>query len=230
MAISGPAVATARRALVGHLTADRVDEACAVVAAAVAQGLGPVEAYVDLVGFAVEEALEADPLHDDVSLAVADRVVTFLHQRLEPPPRGTKGVVLVGGPPGERHPVEAAVVCEVLAMDGYDVRRVPAGADGWADRLAALEGEPALAAAVLALATPASVRRSATLLPVVRQALDRCEPRAVLALAGPGLEGGHPMARRLGADLWSPDARGLALLLDARLGTRTRQVLLSSVH
>jgi hypothetical protein len=224
---AGLMVASARRALVEHLTGDRPDEACRVVAAAVDRGLGPVEAYVDLLGSAVEEALGVDPLHEGVSLVVAGRVAIYLHDRLERPPKGTKGLVLVGTPDGDPHDVEARVITEVLAMDGYEVHLLAADTpvERWCEFVRRHES---LVAVVVAVATPNGARLAAASTGQVRAAVDTSAPHVLLAMAGPGWEGGREAARRAGAHTWSPDARGLALVLDARLGARTRNVVLAS--
>jgi methanogenic corrinoid protein MtbC1 len=193
---AGLMVASARRALVEHLTGDRPEEACRVVAAAVDRGLGPVEAYVDLLGSAVEEALGVDPLHEGVSLVVAGQVANYLHDRLERPPQGTKGLVLVGTPDGDPHDVEARVIAEVLAMDGYEVHLLAAdtAVERWCEFVRLHES---LVAVVVAVATPAGARLAAASTTQVRSAVNTSAPHVLLAMAvGRQEDLGGPVRRR----------------------------------
>jgi methanogenic corrinoid protein MtbC1 len=134
-----------------------------------------------------------------------------------------KGTVIVGAPPGEWHEFVCRLVAEVLVLDGFDAVNLGASVP-IDDFCAEVERTTDLVAVGVSVAQRSLTENARELIAGVRATLgDRA---VVVAAGGPALLD-LASAKAIGADAWAPDARGFALLLDARLGTRPHRAMVA---
>jgi excisionase family DNA binding protein len=182
-----------------------------VIEAAMAAGATTETVYLDIVAPALRRIGEKwsagnlDIASEHRATGIAFRLIGRLGPRFARPGR-TKGSVVIGTPPGERHSMPVAMMADLLRNEGYEVFDL--GADIPVDAFVqAVVGTSDL------LAVAVSVT-SADCLDVAAELV------SALHAAVPGLRvvvGGHAVptaadAERLGA-LWAADAKGMAELL-----------------
>lgn len=194
------------------LAGDRAG-AKSVVDAALAAGSDPVDVYVDVVGPAMRGIGDAwaeglcDVAHEHRAAVIMTQVLGILDSRFTR--RGVRrGVVVAGCAPGERHALPLRIVSDVVRFSGWEVEDL--GADVPVESLvrAASEADRLVAVAVSAT-TAGSEVSAASAVDAVRSAV------RVPVLLGGGAVPDEETARRLGADGWAADARGVVDVLQS---------------
>jgi len=185
-----------------------------VVEAALGAGATPTDIHLSVIGPAMASIGEAwergelDVAHEHLASVVVQRVIGRLSPRFVRP-GVSRGTVVLGCAPGERHAIPVLLVADVLRASGWDV--VDLGADvPVASFLVAAETASRLAAVGVSVTTPGNED-------AVRSTLDALSvsvPDVALLLGGRAV-GDSAHARSLGATGWAADAAGAAELLDA---------------
>jgi excisionase family DNA binding protein len=184
-----------------------------VVDAALTAGSDPVDVYVDVVAGAMRgigaawEAGRCDVAHEHRASVIMTQVLGVLDSRFTR--RGVRrGVVVAGCAPGERHALPLRIVADVVRLSGWEVEDL--GADVPVDSLvrAASEADRLVAVAVSAT-TAGNELAAARSVEAVRGAV------SAPVLLGGGAVPDEATARRLGADGWASDARGVVGLLQS---------------
>jgi len=184
-----------------------------VVDAALAAGCEPVDVYVDVVAPAMRSIGQAwsdgtcDVAHEHRASVIMTQVLGVLDSRFTR--RGVRrGVVVAACAPGERHALPLRIVADVVRLSGWEVEDL--GADVPVDSLvrAASEADRLVAVAVSAT-TAGSELAASEAVGAVRGAV------RVPVLLGGAAVADEDAARRLGADGWAPDARGVVGLLQS---------------
>lgn len=194
------------------LAGDRAG-AKSVVDAALAAGAEPADVYVDVIAPAMRGIGDAwaggvcDVAHEHRASVIMTQVLGVLDSRFAR--RGVRrGVIVAGCAPGERHALPLRIVADVVRFSGWEVEDL--GADVPVDSLVRAAGEADRLVAVLVSATTAgSELPAAAAADAVRSA------GRVPVLVGGAAVADEDAARRLGADGWAPDARGVVDLLQS---------------
>lgn len=115
-----------------HLVMGDEVEAWAAVDQALASGVTPQRAFLDLLRGAVVDvgrqvdAGEASPADVHIATVTAQRVAVRLGARFRRR-RRSRGHVVLGAPPGELHDLPIAIIADILRLDGFTVLEL--GAD-----------------------------------------------------------------------------------------------------
>lgn len=184
-----------------------------VVDAALTAGWEPIDVHVDVVVPAMRRigvgwASGAVSVAEEHRASVlASQVLALLDSRFTR--RGVRrGAVVLGCAPGERHALPLSVVAGVLRLSGWEVEDL--GADVPAEELArAAASTDRLVAVGVSATTPGNDQTITAAVGAVRAATD------VPVLVGGGAVVDEDAARRLGADGWAADARGVIGVLEA---------------
>ncbi len=230
--------ATLVRDLAAAVRHGRVDTAVDVIDDAVAEGVPAVQLYVDVLPAVLVEidaaaaggAGVSDPgtlTWSRTAIHHAERVLGAVAglQEVGDAAPASKGAVVLGAPEGEWHDIPMRIVAEVLTLDGYDVVALGASVPPAAFRAAVERHAADLVAVGISVATQAGLDAAAPLVRLIRSDLEAFDRPVTVAVGGPAVLSLQE-SRHLGADTWAPDARGLALVLDARLRRRPRPALL----
>ena len=189
-----------------------------VVESALASGHDAAEIYLDVLAPAMVtigerwESGELDVSVEHGASVIAQRIVGRLGPRFARRGR-SRGTVVLGAAPGERHGLPVALLADLLRGAGYTV--VDLGADvplesfATAVRIAAAGGD--LVAVGISATTPGQDEVVAETVAAVRAAA----PAGTRVLAGGRAVPGSDEAEAVGADGWAPDGRALADLLRA---------------
>lgn len=173
-------------------------EAWAVVEQALASGVTPQRAFLDLLGGTVAEigsqvdAGEASTADLHIATSTAQRVAVRLGARFRRR-RRSRGTVVLGAPPGELHDLPIALIADLLRLDAYSVLELGADVPPEAFAVAAERAErPAVVGLGVtridhidaAREVVAAVRRAAPDVPVLvgGQAVRSAEVAAVLGV------------------------------------------------
>lgn len=196
-----------RRLLAGDRTG-----ALGVLEGALAAGSEPADVYVDVVAPALVavgerwEAGEVDVAVEHRASVVLSQVLAVLGARFTR--RGvSRGVVVIGAAPGERHCLPARLVADVVRLSGFEVQDLGADVPATSFGLVATEVDRLLAVGISVTVPGNEVG--------ARAAVDavRAEVSAPVFLGGAALPDAAA-ARALGADHWAPDARAAVGLLE----------------
>lgn len=151
---------------------------------------------------------EIDISVEHLATSIATRLVGQLSPRFSRPGR-RRGVLVIGGPTGERHGLVLAMLADLLRREGWDV--LDLGADTPAQSFAhAAAGVEDLVAIGISVSSDESLDSARETLKILRTQVDD-DVRLVI--------GGHAIhdldhARSLGADYWANGAREFAEYLD----------------
>lgn len=185
------------------LVGDRVG-AVQVLEATRSAGIDPIALYVDVVAPAMASIGDRWSIRE-IDVAVEHRASVIAAQTLavigtrivrEGPSRGT---VVLGAAPGERHSLPVRVVAEVLRVVGFEVDDL--GADVPSASFAAVVGRTEGLVAVGVSTTMFDDVGARSAVSAIRQVVS-----VPVFLGGRGVPSVES-ARRLGADQWAPDAR-----------------------
>lgn len=206
--------------LVDRMVAGDEAGAWSVLEAAMVAGLEPLDALLDLVAPALRtvgdgwESGRWSVADEHRASAVAARLISRLGPRFARRGR-TRGTVVIGGAPGERHALASAILRDVLRGAGFEV--VDLGADTPAPSFAEAAAGASRLVAVLVGSTTSGHDRD------VRAAV-----RAARSIGAPVLVGGAAVAdarhaERLGADGWSgPDGRSAVAAVEQLAAGQSR--------
>lgn len=222
---SAPAGSGRRRApwaerLQSRLIAGDARGAWGVIEAALAAGADLDEIYLDVLSPAMVSigelwrAGELDVAVEHRASGIAMRIVGRLGPRFVRRGR-TRGAVIVGAPPGERHSLPVAMLADIVRGGGWDVSDL--GADvPVASLVHAANDAPDLLAVGLSIIAVECLKPAAAAFAALRAAVPD-----VLLVAGGSAVAGAAAARKLGADAYAADGTEfLALLEDRRAQVR----------
>jgi methanogenic corrinoid protein MtbC1 len=182
-----------------------------VIDAAMSSGLDPARVYTTMLVPALHEVGERWYAG---SLSIADEhrasvIASRLIGRLGPrfARRGrSRGVVVMGTPPNERHSLPVAITADLLRGAGWDV--IDLGADLPVDEFVeAVEGAAPVSAAAITISTRAA--RSG-----VADLVTRLRERGHGPVLVGGAEASEQLASRLGADGWGTSAEDAVRLME----------------
>jgi excisionase family DNA binding protein len=183
-----------------------------VVEAAFAAGMEPRDFYCDVltpVLHTIGTLWEAGKVGVEEE-HLASNVATGLIGRLGPrfARRGRrKGTVVLAMPGGERHQLGAAMLADILRLEGYRVLNL--GADTPAPALVAILRQIGdLSAVAVGVVNTERLSTAASLISAVRRTVDK-----VPVIAGGAAVPDEEAALRLGADGWALDARQVGGLI-----------------
>lgn len=199
-----------------RLVAGDAPAAWAVVEAGLAAGAGLQDVYLGIVAPAMASIGERWASGEvDVAVEHHASVITVgILGRLAPrfSRRGrTRGTFLVGAAPGERHAIPVTLVADLVRSAGFGVVNLGADVPAPSFAAAAARTERLVAVGVSVTITGLHDVVAATVR-AVRGAV------SVPVLVGGAAVDGDDHARRLGADGWAPDARGVIAALDGLVG------------
>lgn len=195
-----------------RLLAGDAASAWAVVESALAGGADLAELYLGVMTPALVSIGERWA-SGEVDVAVEHRasvITEGILGRLAPrfSRRGrTRGTVVVGAVPGERHAIPVAFVADVIRVAGFGVVNLGADVPSASFAVAATEADRLVAVGVSST-MPGRDRAVTGTIRAVRRAV-----AVPVVVGGAGVDG-DDHARRLGADGWARDARGAAVLLE----------------
>jgi excisionase family DNA binding protein len=206
--------------LQARLIAGDARGAWGVVEAALAAGVDLDEIYLDVLSPAMVaigegwRAGELDVAVEHRASGIAMRIIGRLGPRFVRRGR-TRGAVIVGSPPGERHSLPVAMLADIVRGGGWDVSDL--GADVPVVSLVhAANDTPDLLAVGLSIITPECLKSAAVAFTALRAALPE-----VLLVAGGSAVDGKAGAGKLGADAYAGGgAEFLTLLEDRRAQVR----------
>jgi excisionase family DNA binding protein len=206
--------ATVRRRLLDRLIVGDEVGAWAVVEAAVAAGLDPADAYLELLAPALatvgdrwaQGSLTIDQEH--LATAAASRLIGRLGPRFAHTGR-TRGTVVIAGAPDDHHALPVAMAADILRAAGYRV--LDLGAATPPDDLAR-----AAAGADRLLAVAICVTRSGNedAVAAAVQAARLTDPDVPVFLGGGAA--GEALASAAGADAYGASAADLVTLIEKR--------------
>jgi len=176
-----------------------------VIEAALASGLEPKQIYLDVLGPALRKVGEdwADGTgsipEEHRASAVASRLVGRLGRAFRTKGR-SRGRVLLGTPPGERHSIPVEMVADLMRGVGLEV--IDLGVDLPIESFVeAAVAESPLDAIAISVTTPDLAEEAAALIAAVHAATD-----TPIVIGGGGIRD-EAHARSLGADAWARDAQ-----------------------
>jgi MerR family transcriptional regulator, light-induced transcriptional regulator len=195
-----------------------------VVEAALTAGTEVDELYLDVVAPAMAsigekwESGELDIATEHRATGIAMRLVGRLGPRFVRRGR-TRGTIVLGTPPGERHFLPVSLLADLLRAAGWEVSDL--GADVPAESFAsAAASSDRLVAVGVSVTSPDSLAAAGEAIEVLHRSLGRV----------PVLLGGRAVrdaehALELGADGYAPDGRGMVALLEDIAGGRLSHVV-----
>lgn len=186
-----------------------------VIEMAQSSGASLDEVYIDIISPAMESigakwaAGKLDVAVEHRATGIAQRLIGRLGPRFARRGR-TRGTIVIGAPPGERHSLPISLVADLLRGSGWEVSDL--GADMPIDSFvrAALECDD-LAAVAVSVTSPEWLESAGDLVTALKAALTD-HPARVIVGGAAIRDADH--ARQLGADAWAPSARALIALLD----------------
>jgi excisionase family DNA binding protein len=215
-----PVPARARRAphrarLVARMLASDASGAWMVVERALAAGLSPRSAVLDLIAGALRdigdgwERGELTVGQEHAATAVGSRLLGRLGPLITR--RGpSRGAIVLAGAPGEQHTLCMVILADLLRADGWRV--VELGGDTpVADLIAAMTESDRLVAVGICVGSRQTRKAAAEAAAAVHAAADD----VTVLIGGPGVTDART-ARRLGADGWGRDADAVTQLLTER--------------
>jgi methanogenic corrinoid protein MtbC1 len=181
---------------------------------AMSSGASLDEVYLDVISPAMESigarwaAGNLDVAAEHRATGIAFRLIGRLGPRFARRGR-SRGTVIVGAPPGERHSLPIALLSDLLRGEGWEVSDL--GADMPVDSFvrAVLEAPDAVAVGV-SVTNPDCLDAAAELLGALRVALEG--GKVAIAVGGAAIRDAEH-AHALGADWFSSSAREFAALL-----------------
>lgn len=185
-----------------------------VVEAALAAGATHDEVYLDVLAPALAsigerwERGEIDVAVEHRASGIAMRIVGRMGPRFVRRGR-TRGVVVVGAPPGERHNLPVALVADLLRQGGWEVFDLGGDTPTPSFVHAALDADDLVAVGV-SVTTPACLEAAAEVLAALRAEV----PPQVLLFVGGLAVRDREHALSLGADDFAENGKALAELLD----------------
>ncbi|MFM7253858.1 MAG: B12-binding domain-containing protein [Ilumatobacteraceae bacterium] len=186
-----------------------------VIEMALASGASLDEVYIDIISPAMQSigakwaAGKLDIAVEHRATGIALRLIGRLGPRFSRRGR-TRGTIVIGAPPGERHSLPISLVADLLRGNGWEVSDL--GADMPVDSFvrAALECND-LAAVAVSVTSAEWLESAGDLVVALKSALAEHGARVIIGGAAV-VDEDH--ARQLGADAWAPSARALIALLD----------------
>jgi excisionase family DNA binding protein len=204
--------------LEARLLAGDAAGAWGVLESALTGGSSVSDAYVDVLAPALRsigdrwERGEIDVAIEHRASGIASRLIGRLGSRCVRRGR-PRGAIVLGAPEGERHSLPAAILGDLLRLEGWDVSDLGADTPAGSFVLAASAVDD-LAAIGISVTSPASLESAAETCRAIR-ASDLSVPVLIGGLAVEGVD--H--ARSLGADAYAPDAASVVQLLDELSGS-----------
>lgn len=184
-----------------------------VVDTALAAGCDPVDLHVDVVAAAMRGIGDAwaagavDVGEEHRASVIVGQLLALLDSRLARRGR-SRGVVVAGAVPGERHALSLRIVTGVLRIGRFEVHDL--GADVPVGSLAAAASStPGLVAVAVSASTGGNEDAVRTTVDALHDAVD------APVLVGGGAVADEGAARALGGDGWAADARGALELVEA---------------
>lgn len=196
------------------LVAADASGAWAVLERAIAAGADVDEVYLNILSPALASIGEqwANGRLDIAVEHQATAIVTRLVGQLSPRflRRGRhRGVVVIGGPPGERHALTLAMLADLLRREGWDV--VDLGADTPEQSfLHAVSSTSDVVAVGVSVGSDENLGSAASTVTALRRSLGESIP---VVIGGPAVRDAEH-ARELGAEYFAAGARGFLDLLD----------------
>jgi excisionase family DNA binding protein len=192
-------------------------EAWAMVDHALASGVTAQRAFIDLLGGSVAivgsqvDAGEATTADLHIARVTAQRVAVRLGARFRRR-RPSRGTVILGAPPGERHELPIAIIADLLRLEAFDVLEL--GPDAPAD---------AFAVAAERAERPAVVGLGVTRIDHIESARQVVAAVKAAAPDVPVVVGGQAVrspevAALLGVDAWAPDGETVVATIEGLLG------------
>jgi excisionase family DNA binding protein len=190
--------------------------AWAEVDRALAAGVTPQRAYLDLLGAQVavigDDVERGAATHADELLATvtAQRVAVRLGTRFRRPGR-SRGTIVLGAPEGERHGLSVAILADLFRLAGFTALEL--GADVPADAFAtAAERAERLVAVAVSVTQVENLGGAASVVQAVRAAAPGCP----VLLGGQAVRSPE-VAALAAADTWAPDAEAAVTAVEALL-------------
>lgn len=193
------------------LAGDRAG-ALGVLESALAAGSEPMDVYVDVVAPAMT-AIGDGWAEGLVDVGVEHRASVILSQALAVlgtrfTRRGvSRGVVVVGAAPGERHSLPVSLVADVVRLAGFEVQDLGADVPAVSFAHTVRDIDRLVAVGISATIPDNDVRVRAAVAAV------RTATTSPVFLGGAAVPDAQ-VARSLGADRWAPDARAVVELLE----------------
>lgn len=184
-----------------------------MVDSALAAGCDPVDLHVEVVAQAMRgigdgwAAGAVDVGQEHRASVIVGQLLALLDSRLARRGR-TRGVVVAGAVPGERHALALRIVTGVLRIGRFEVHDL--GADVPAGSLAAAASSAGgLVAVAVSTSTAGNEGATRATVDAIHDAVD------APVLVGGGAVADEATARALGGDGWAPDARGALEVVEA---------------
>lgn len=178
--------------------------AWAIVEAALASGVSPLDVHVDVIAPAMRSIGqgwhdgEITIAEEHRATAVAHKLVGRLGNRFARRGR-RRGRIVIGTPPGERHDLPTAVVADLLRGEGWEV--LDLGVDiPIAEFVTAVEKSGPLSAIAVGITNPAFLEEARALVAGLRASTS-----VPIVVGGGAIDAAA--AARLGADGWASDGR-----------------------
>lgn len=188
-----------------------------VVEAAMAAGTELDGVYLEVIAPAMASIGERwargdlDISYEHRASGIAMRIVGRLGPRFARRGR-TRGSVVLGTPPGERHSLPIALLADIVRASGFEVSDLGADVPAESFVVAAREAQRLVAVGVSVTAEEA-LEGTHAVITSLRSAL----PTVPVLLGGFAVKG-EAHARALGADGWAADGRATVALLDRLVG------------
>jgi excisionase family DNA binding protein len=188
--------------------------AWAVVDRALAAGVTPQRAYLDLLGGSVAaigddvERGRATTAEEHLATVTAQRIGVRLGTRFRRRGR-SRGTLVLGAPTGERHALPIAILADLFRLAGFTVLEL--GADVPADAFAtAAERAERLVAVGIGVTDVAHLDRAAEVVQAIRVAAPGCP----VLLGGQAVRSPE-VAALVDADAWAPDGESAVAAVEA---------------
>ncbi len=184
-----------------------------VIEAAMAAGTDLDSIYLDVIAPAMASIGERwargelDIAIEHRASGITARIIGRLGPRFARRGR-TRGTVVLGGPPGERHALPLSLLSDLVRAAGFEVSDLGADVPPASFALAAQDAQRLVAVGV-SVTNPGSLPMAAEVIAEVHRAVP-----GVPVLIGGSAVTGEDQARALGADAWAADGRAAVALLD----------------
>lgn len=183
-----------------------------VLEGALAAGFEPADLYVDVVAPAMAEigdrwaAGALDVAVEHRASVIVSQALAVLGARFTR--RGvSRGVVVIGAAPGDRHALPGSIVADVIRLAGFEVQDLGADVPAESFRFAVEETDRLVAVGISAT-NPDNEAAITQAIDAIRSAAD------VPVLVGGSAVGDAGVAQALGADHWAADARSVVEVLE----------------
>lgn len=196
-----------------RLVAGDVEGSWQVIESAMASGVAPADAYVEILAPALHGigdawragalGIEQEHLATGVATAIVGRLGPRFRRRGRP-----HGTILVAMPVGERHGLGVAMLVDILRGDGFSVLNL--GPDTPSSSLAAaMRAADGLDAVVVSVVDSTHLLAAGRLVAAAR----RTDPGVVVVAGGHAVPD-ETVATSIGADGWAADPRRLGDVID----------------